>query len=461
MEEMCPKPRHPTPFETFFSASEKRPVNERTASSSIRRRNTSEYSGAASDLIDERECGTVNVTAAVAPPARVRVALLTGGVDKPYAVGLAEALAASGVSVDVIGGDAIDCPQLHTTPEVRFLNLRGSQGASRAAAKVVRLAKYYLRLAKYAATTDAPTLHVLWHTKALEYVDRTLLLLYFKIMRKRIAFTAHNVNASRRDGTDSLLNRLTLRIQYHAVDHIFVHTEKMKAELISEFRVKGKAITVLPYPINSVIPETALHPAQAKRRLGIENDSKTILFFGRICPYKGLEYLLAALRLLAAKDSRYRLIIAGEPSQGASDYMERIERIISDQSGVVIPVIRFIPDEDVELFFKAADVLVLPYKEIFQSGVLFMAYGFGLPVIATDVGSFRESIAEGNAGLVCRACDAADLARAIEEYFESTLFHHLDHSRRIIREFARLRHSPETAAALTRRAYEQLNTRSI
>ena len=65
--------------------------------------------------------------------------------------------------------------------------------------------------------------------------------------------------------------------------------------------------------------------------------------------------------------------------------------------------IQFIPDEEMELYFKAADVLVLPYKEIFQSGVLFLAYSFGLPVIATDVGSFREDIVEGQDGISVQA----------------------------------------------------------
>ena len=76
-----------------------------------------------------------------------------------------------------------------------------------------------------------------------------------------------------------------------------------------------------------------------------------------------------------------------------------------------------------ELYIKAAGVLVLPYVHIFQSGVPFLAYSFGLPVIATDVGTLRQDIVEGRTGFVCRPQDSSDLARTIDKYFESELFH--------------------------------------
>ncbi len=69
--------------------------------------------------------------------------------------------------------------------------------------------------------------------------------------------------------------------------------------------------------------------------------------------------------------------------------------------------------------------MVLPYKEIFQSGVLFLAYPFGLPVVATDVGSFREEIVEGSTGFLCKPGDPAELAKAVETYFASDLYKNL------------------------------------
>jgi hypothetical protein len=81
-------------------------------------------------------------------------------------------------------------------------------------------------------------------------------------------------------------------------------------------------------------------------------------------------------------------VIAGEPKKGSEDYLHEIQELVKRDftQGQVIQKIQFIPDEEMELYLKAGDVLVLPYKEIFQSGVLFLAYSFGLPVVATDVG---------------------------------------------------------------------------
>jgi glycosyltransferase involved in cell wall biosynthesis len=72
--------------------------------------------------------------------------------------------------------------------------------------------------------------------------------------------------------------------------------------------------------------------------------------------------------------------------------------------------VRSIPDEHTELYFKAADALILPCSHIFQSGVLVLGYDSGLPEIAADVGSLREEIVEGRTGYLFRPKDSADLA---------------------------------------------------
>ena len=200
---------------------------------------------------------------------------------------------------------------------------------------------------------------------------------------------------------------------------------------------------------------------EAKRRLGLAEGEKTILFYGAIRPYKGLEYLVEAFRRLAARDAGYRLIIAGEPKKGSERYVERIRRALDERmiSGRVTQVIGYVPDEDTELYFKAADVLVLPYTEVFQSGVLFLGHSFGLPVIATDVGSFGEEIVEGRTGLLCKPRDGLDLAAAINAYFESDLFRDLSTRRQEIKDYAEERHSWGLVAEATRAVYGQLSER--
>jgi D-inositol-3-phosphate glycosyltransferase len=117
---------------------------------------------------------------------------------------------------------------------------------------------------------------------------------------------------------------------------------------------------------------------------------------------------------------------------------------------------QFIPDEEMELYLKGGDVLVLPYKEIFQSGVLFLAYSFGLPVVATDVGSFREEIVEGKTGFLCKPGDPADLAKAIETYFASDLYKNFKVRRQEIKDYANAHHSWRAVAELTENAYAKI-----
>src|SRR5258708_19001691 len=226
----------------------------------------------------------------------VAVALLTGGSDRPYVFGLTTALTSKGAALDLIGSEELDFLEFHGEPGVNFLNLRGShQPDARVARKVSRVAMYDAKLIRYALTAKPRIFHILWNNK-FEYFDRTLLMLYYKLLGKRIVLTAHNVNAGRRDSEDTRVNRLTLGIQYRFADHIFVHTEKMKRELTEEFSVHGNRVTVIPFGINNAVPDTSLTPRYAKQRLGIREGDKTILFFGRITPYKGLEYLIAAFR---------------------------------------------------------------------------------------------------------------------------------------------------------------------
>lgn len=387
----------------------------------------------------------------------LEVGLLTGCQDRPYAFGLAMALIAKGANLDMIGSDEIDSPELHATPNLRFLNFRGSQRSNISfTQKLSKLLVYYAKLIRYAALSRPKMLHILWNNK-FEAFDRTILMLYYKALGKKVALTAHNVNQAKRDVKDSLLNRITLRAQYQLCDHIFVHTRKMKSELCEDFGVRDSAVTVIRHPINDAFPDTDLTPSQAKEKLGLREDEKAILYFGRIRPYKGIEYLLAAFRELASKGSDYKLVIAGEPKRGSEEYLREIQGILEKdfEPSQIISRIQFIPDADMEIYLKGADVLVLPYKDIFQSGVLFLAYSYGLPVVATDVGSFREEIVDGETGFLCQPGDTQDLARTLERYFASDLYRNLRTRRGEIREYAQRVHSWDAVAELTLKAYEQ------
>lgn len=386
-----------------------------------------------------------------------RVALLTGGGDKPYALGIAEALTSRGVLLDFIGSDDLAVSPLLDNPRITFLNLRRDQNPEASfVAKFLRVSAYYLRLIRYAAMARTEIFHILWHNKFVLF-DRTILLGYYRLLGKSVVITAHNVNAGKRDRNDSWLNRFSLKAEYLLSDHIFVHTQRMKEELVAEFDISAEKITVIPFGINNTVPDTSLSQSEARQRLRLRQEHKVLLFFGNIAPYKGVEHLVTAFEILSRKNDAYRLILVGKP-KGEKDYWERIRDSIerSDFRDRVIQRIEYVPDEETELYFKAADVSVLPYKHIFQSGVLFLGYSFGLPAIAADVGSLREEIIEGETGLIFKPEDPVDLARAIEQYFGSPLFQNLSDRRLDIKKHANERYSWAKVGTITCGIYSDL-----
>jgi D-inositol-3-phosphate glycosyltransferase len=387
----------------------------------------------------------------------IAVSLLTGGGDRPYVFGLATELISKGAAVDLIGSDELDFPEFHGSPRLNFLNLRGNQSRNaNFATKVARVSKYYVRLIRYAIAAKPRIFHILWNNK-FEVFDRTLLILFYKLMGKKVVLTVHNVNAGRRDSKDSLVNRLTLRIQYRLAEHIFVHTEKMKNELAEEFGASGARITVIPFGINNSVPNTTLTSTDARRRLGIRQDEKTILFFGAITPYKGIEYLVEAFNHLLSRHHDYRLIIAGRPNN-CEDYWAAITEASREgvQKGRILLKGEYIPDGDTELYFKAADVLVLPYRHVYQSGVLCLGYSFGVPILAADVGSLKDEIVEGRSGFVFKPEDPGDLAATVERYFASDLYGNLSGRRQEIRDFGAENHSWDVVGQLTMSVYASL-----
>jgi len=417
----------------------------------------SEISNLKSEISDPRSAISNETRSSVLSPPAIRISLLTGGGDKPYALGMAAALTSVGIHVDFVGSDDLSVPELLANPRLNFLNLRGDQREDATPkAKVLRVLRYYARLIWYAAKAKPKLFHILWNNKFQLY-DRTVLMLYYKLLGKRVVFTAHNVNAGKRDLNDSWMNRFSLKIQYALSDHVFVHSEAMKLQLVSEFNIADHKVSAIPFGINNTVPNTAISTMTAKQLVGVNGSDKTMLFFGNIAPYKGLEFLICALAEILNTDRSYRLIIAGEVKR-CRDYWNDIQLAIA-KSGIgnrLIRRIEYIPDEETEIYFKAADVLIVPYVRVFQSCVLFLGYSFGLPAIVADVGTLKEDIIEGETGFVCKARDSFDLATTISRYFASELFRELESQRPKIKQYANERYSWSKVAAITTSVYSIL-----
>jgi glycosyltransferase involved in cell wall biosynthesis len=280
---------------------------------------------------------------------------------------------------------------------------------------------------------------------------------YYRLLGKKIVFTAHNVDSRARAGKRSVLNSTSLWLMYRIVDHVIVHTNKMKQELVSTFRVPDSKITVVPFGINICPPRTCVDSKQARNSLRVPLEKKVMLVFGSIDRYKGIEIAIESLSLLLRKDTSYYLVIAGR-DKDCQDYVHELVNLIQERgvAGSVLMHNHFIPHEEVGKYFMAADCCVLSYKRIYQSGVPFLSFAFGLPVIATHVGSFREIIVDGVNGFICEPNSPDDLARKIERYFASDLLRNLPATRMAISRAAGEQYSWEKIGVATHAVYQSV-----
>ena len=169
---------------------------------------------------------------------------------------------------------------------------------------------------------------------------------------------------------------------------------------------------VLPHPIYTHFG-AKLPREEAERRLALPAGRRTLLFFGLIREYKGLDILLQAFNLL---DERYQLVIAGEPYGSFDKYQKLIDGGRAPQDVHVFP--NYIRDDEVKDYFSAADLAVLPYRSATQSGISSVACHFIVPMVVTDVGGLRETVGARNTGIVCENGTPACIADAITRYFD-------------------------------------------
>ncbi len=170
--------------------------------------------------------------------------------------------------------------------------------------------------------------------------------------------------------------------------------------------------TVLPHPIYTHFG-APLPREEAERRLGLPSGRRTLLFFGLIREYKGLDILLQAFDLL---DGRYQLVIAGEPYGSFDKYQHLIDSGRAPADVHVFP--DYIRDAEVKNYFSVADLTVLPYRSATQSGISSVSNHFGVPMVVTDVGGLKETVGARGTGIVCDEGTPACIAAAITRYFD-------------------------------------------
>jgi glycosyltransferase involved in cell wall biosynthesis len=184
-------------------------------------------------------------------------------------------------------------------------------------------------------------------------------------------------------------------------DKIIVHGEKLKEIMIQEYNLPEGKIEVTP------IGEHNVRPFKKYERKNLKEDGNSILFFGRLWEYKGLEYLIKAEPLITEQIPGAKILIAGT----GEDFKKYKEMMINEENFIVHN--HYITYREGAELFQRSSLVVLPYIEASQSGVISSAYGFKKPIVATDVGSIPEIVDDGVTGFIVPPKDVNALAEAI------------------------------------------------
>lgn len=225
----------------------------------------------------------------------------------------------------------------------------------------------------------------------------------------KTVYVCHNVFPHERFPLDRFLTGLTLKTGKGFI----VHAKEEKVQLNSVLNAEVlNEIAVAPHPTYNIFQHEYLSKIQARERLLLPQDSRILLFFGFVREYKGLKYLLNAMPEL----KETKLMVVGDFDGDKEIYTELVEKLGIGERVIIVD--GYIPDKEVEKYFAACDIVILPYISATQSGIVQIAYGFYKPVIVTNVGGLPEVVKNGETGYVVESGNSHAIAQAVKRYFE-------------------------------------------
>lgn len=215
-------------------------------------------------------------------------------------------------------------------------------------------------------------------------------------------------------GLSATARRVYARI-YRGFDAIFVHYESNVREFDETFPDSAGRVRRIVHGNEEIfrrLADPAVSPEDIRRRIGVSGDARLCLFFGTLSGYKGLDVLLDAFENVAAEIPDAHLVLAGYP---LSDFDPDgyLDAAAGKGLSRVRIVPRYIPSSEVAAWMAAADIVVFPYRSIFQSGALQVAATFGAPIVATRVGATAEVVRDGETGLLVAPGDARAFGAAM------------------------------------------------
>ncbi len=230
----------------------------------------------------------------------------------------------------------------------------------------------------------------------------------------RVMFICDNVIPHEHRIGDEFLIKLIFKVG----DYFMIHSKSVENDLL-KFN-KGKPFMLSPHPVYNIFGP-AVSKSESREVLKEKFDvdlpgEKVLLFFGYIRKYKGLPYLINAMKDIVEK-LNVRLLIVGEFYEDEKPTHDLINSLgLKDNIQIISD---YIPNEDVKYFFCASDVLVLPYIDATQSGIIQIAYYYDKPVIATNVGGLGEVVIDGRTGFVVEPRSSKAIGDAVINYYRN------------------------------------------
>jgi glycosyltransferase involved in cell wall biosynthesis len=246
--------------------------------------------------------------------------------------------------------------------------------------------------------------HIQW--LAVPLIDK----FWMKLLKWRgvnLIYTAHNILPHEKKNNDySLFKEI-----YQLADKIIVHSACDKRMLKDEFSINESKISVIPHGnFDIYIVDEHLKKPDARQQIGLADDLMIVLFFGLIRPYKGIDCLLDAWEQVASKNKNARLLIVGKELVEVKTVTDKIRQ--HEFRSSITFINKYIPFFDVQKYFVASDLVVLPYRKTYNSGVLQLAYSFGVPVVSSRTGGISEAL-EDKSGVLVEPSDIKGLADTV------------------------------------------------
>lgn len=267
----------------------------------------------------------------------------------------------------------------------------------------------WFKAAKFIKAQNADIIIFDWWNPFFGPSHRVISSLIKKQYRNKIVFITENVISHEARFVDRLLTKIGLKNA-----DVFIALSNVVENTLKNFTNKKIYKSALPiYGCYNL--DKNIDVRKQKEILSFSKDDDVLLFFGYVRKYKGLNILIDAFPAILETNPKAKLLIVGEFYDSADKYYQQIETLgIKDHVKVVQ---KFVPNEDVGKYYSIADIVILPYLTGTQSGVLNIAYGFGKPVIVTNVGGLAEDVIDNNTGYIIEPNNASEIVNSVKKFF--------------------------------------------